>query len=69
MKFIFFVIAIKKFSHFQKDNRSVEYKTTGIKLVYNRELINCSDKNADGKSESKRNERLAILSIRPEQAA
>ncbi len=43
------VIGKKGFPQFLKDNRSVEYKTTGWKLADNRKSITFSDKNGIGK--------------------
>ena len=42
------VVGKKGFPQFQKNNRSVEYKTTGWKLAENRKLITFSDKNGIG---------------------
>jgi putative transposase len=43
------VVGKKGFPQFQRDNRSVEYKTTGWKLAENRKSITFSDKNGIGK--------------------
>jgi putative transposase len=43
------VVGKKGFPQFQKDNRSVEYKTTGWKLADHRKSITFSDKNEIGK--------------------
>ena len=43
------VVGKKGFPQFQKDNRSVEYKTTGWKLADHRKSITFSDKNGIGK--------------------
>ena len=43
------VVGKKGFPQFQRDNRSVEYKTTGWKLAENRKSITFSDKNRIGK--------------------
>jgi putative transposase len=43
------IVGKKGFPQFQKDNRSVEYKTTGWKLAENRKSITFSDKNGIGK--------------------
>lgn len=43
------IVGLKGYPKFQKDNRSVEYKTTGWKLSQNRKSITMTDKNGIGK--------------------
>ncbi len=43
------VVGFKGFPSFQKDNRSVEYKTTGWKLAFDRKSITITDKIGIGK--------------------